>query len=291
MGKKMKLALLFVFAGIVAAVSAWAFFFASRGGDVVVSLKLDRPLRVGMECAFAPYNWEEDKASATNVPIRNGKGVYAEGYDVQIIKRVAKNLGAEIEIHKVAWENLLPDLNSGKLDMVVSGMADTEARRKMVAFSDIYNAHPADYSIMTRKDSRYADGSTLADFYNARMVGQKDSVLDAVIDQIYGVKHLPPIESIPQMFEHLEENRADGIVINTESAQAYLKEYPNMAVVQFARNEGFEPGFTGICVAVRKKDTKLLEAINMALSGISTKTRLELIDQMKAKAEKADKVM
>ncbi|MCR4818283.1 MAG: transporter substrate-binding domain-containing protein [Fretibacterium sp.] len=246
-------------------------------------------LRVGIECDFAPYNWTEVRASGTNVPIFNHKGVYADGYDVQILKRIAQNMSADIRIHKTAWKNLLPDLNAGKLDMVISSMADTEARRELVAFSDIYNAYPANYGIMTRKDSRYAEGSTLADFYNARMVGQKDSVLDAVIDQIYGVKHLPALETVSRMFECVERGEADGVVINTESAQSYLKEYPNMTIIQFARGEGFKPGFTGVCAAVRKGNRKLLKAINKALSGISTETRLQLIDQMKAKAEKADK--
>lgn len=288
----MKRTRILISAGLLLLLASISAFFLLRGeGDVSAMLEPGTVLRVGIECAFAPYNWEEARASDTNIPIYNNKGFYAEGYDVQIIKRVVQNLSADMEIHKIAWENLLTDLNEGKIDMVISGMADTAARKELVAFSDIYNAHPARYSIMTRKDSRYAEGSTLADFYNARMVGQKDSVLDVVIDQIYGVKHLPAIETVPQMFEYLNTGKVDGIVINTEAAQSYLKEYPNMAIVQFARGEGFEPPFNGICVAFRKDNKALLKAVNAALARISTETRLQLIDQMTVKAEKADKVL
>ena len=291
MGSKTKRTLFFLSAGILVLVAVSAFFLLKGDEDTAALLEPGTVLRVGIECAFAPYNWEENKASDTNLPLFTDKGFYVDGYDVQILKRVAQSLSADVEVHKIAWEDLLPELNEGKIDMVFSGMVDTEARRQIVAFSDIYNAHPASYSIMTRKDSRYSEGSTLADFYNARMVGQKDTILDTVIDQIYGVKHLPPIETVPQMFEYLEMGKADGVVINTESAHSYLKEYPNMAIIQFARGEGFEPPFRGLCAAIRKDNKKLLKAVNKALDRISTETRLQLFDQMTAKAEKADKVM
>ena len=268
-----------------------AFFFMAGDGEPREKMKPGSVLRVGMECGFAPYNWEEGQASDTNLPLANSSGNYAEGYDVQIIRMVIDRLGAEVKVLKVPWGDLLGALNNGQIDMVASGMADTAARRELVAFSDIYNAHPAEYSIMVRKDSRYVDASTLADFYKARVVGQKDTMLDVVIDQIYGVQHLPPVATVPDLFRQLEQNEADAVVINTESAQSYLKEYPNLAVVKFARNEGFNPGFKGICVGVRKEDKGLLRAVNKALSDIPLETRLRLIDQMTTKAEQAEKVL
>ena len=48
--------------------------------------------RVGMECAYAPSNWQESEASDTNYPVENVPGAYAEGYDVQIAKIIADQL-------------------------------------------------------------------------------------------------------------------------------------------------------------------------------------------------------
>lgn len=45
--------------------------------------------RVGMECAYAPNNWQESEATDSNVPVENVAGAYAEGYDVQIAKAIA----------------------------------------------------------------------------------------------------------------------------------------------------------------------------------------------------------
>ena len=54
--------------------------------------------RVGMECAYAPSNWQESAATDTNVPVENVAGAYAEGYDVQIARILADQLGKELVI-------------------------------------------------------------------------------------------------------------------------------------------------------------------------------------------------
>lgn len=58
--------------------------------------------RVGMECAYAPSNWQESAATDTNVPVENVAGAYAEGYDVQIARILADQLGKELVIVKLS---------------------------------------------------------------------------------------------------------------------------------------------------------------------------------------------
>ena len=52
-------------------------------------------IRIGMEAAYAPYNWQVSEASEYTIPIDNVQGAYADGYDVQIAKIVCKALGGE----------------------------------------------------------------------------------------------------------------------------------------------------------------------------------------------------
>lgn len=242
-----------------------------------------RVLRVGMECAYAPNNWEEDRATDTNLPISNNEGFYAEGYDVQIAKLIGEALDADVEIVKYPWEGLLEALNQGQADMIVSGMVDSEEHKQAAAFSDTYAIAPTEYSMMVQKDSSYADAKVLADFSGASILGQKGTKLDTVIDQIPGVNHISPVDSIPNMLDRLNNNTVDGIVINLDSAQAYLKTYPNLVVIDFPDDDGFVLDFSGICVGVRKADTELLSEVNEALSNIPAETRQQLMDEATAK--------
>lgn len=242
-----------------------------------------RTLRVGMECAYAPNNWEEDHATDTNLPISNNEGFYAEGYDVQIAKKIGEALDGDLEIVKFPWDGLLEALNQGQVDMIISGMVDSEEHRQAAAFSDTYAIQPTEYSIMVQKDSSYAGAKVLADFFGASILGQKGTKLDTVIDQIPGVNHISPVDTIPNMLDRLNNNTVDGIVINLDSAQAYLKTYPNLTVIDFPDDDGFVLDFSGIAVGVRKDDTELLSEINRALSGISAETRQRLMDEVTAK--------
>lgn len=98
-------------------------------------------LRVGMECAYEPYNWTEmNTPSLGAVPISGeGKqGLYANGYDVQIARYIAARLGMQLEIYAMSWESLLPALQSGTIDVIAAGMSPTAEREREIDFTDTY---------------------------------------------------------------------------------------------------------------------------------------------------------
>ena len=107
--------------------------------------------RVGMECAYAPNNWQESEATDSNVPVENVAGAYAEGYDVQIAKAIAEGLGKELVIVKLSWDGLIDALNQGQIDAIIAGMMDTAERRESINFSDPYRE--TTYGLMVLADS------------------------------------------------------------------------------------------------------------------------------------------
>lgn len=228
-------------------------------------------LRVGMECAYAPNNWQEDAASDTNYPIENVPGAYADGYDVQIAKAIAEQTGRELVIVKMAWGGLIEALNQGQIDAIIAGMADTAERRESVNFSDPY--HVTEYGVMVSGGSAYASAASIHDFAGASILGQKDTMLDTVIDQMDGVNHLTPVDSVPNMISRLDQGTCDGIIINVENADSYLASNPDFQVISFAEGDGFDLGFVGACVGLRKEDADLLEAVNAALAALDQDTR------------------
>ncbi len=231
-------------------------------------------LRVGMECAYAPNNWQESAPSDTNVPIENLPGGYAEGYDVQIAKLIGEQTGYDIAVMMLAWDGLIEALNQGQIDMIIAGMADTAARREAINFSDPY--HVTEYGIMLDQNSPFASAKTIHDFAGASVLGQKDTMLDSVIDQMEGVEHLTPVSSVPNMISRLQEGTCDAIVVNVENSGAYLDANPNFTVVRFAQGDGFDLGFVGACVGLRKSDDALLAEVNAALATIDDAMRDEL---------------
>lgn len=231
-------------------------------------------LRVGMECAYAPNNWQESEATATNVPIENVPGGYAEGYDVQFARIIAEQLGMELVIVKLSWDGLIDALNQGQIDAIIAGMMDTAERRESINFSAPY--HETVYGVMLYKDSEYVGAASINDFAGASVLGQKDTALDTVIDQMAGVNHLTPVDSVPDMISRLQQHACDALVINVENSDGYLASNPDFVVLTFEGDAGFELPSAGACVGLRKSDTGLLEKINAALATVDDAARDEM---------------
>ena len=235
---------------------------------------LNGQLRVGMECAYAPNNWQEAKASETNVPIENVPGSFAEGYDVQWARIIADYLGLELVIVKMDWDGLIPALNEGQIDAIIAGMMDTKERREAINFTTPY--HATEYGMMVNAGSPYENATNIQDFAGASVLGQKDTALDTVIDQIQGVEHLTAVSSVPDMIARLQQGACDAITVNVENSSAYMAANPDFRLITFAEGDGFELPAKGACVGIRFTDEDLLALMNEAMSTVDQEQRDEM---------------
>lgn len=89
-------------------------------------------LRVGMEANYAPFNWAQTTDENGAVPIANSEGEFANGYDVQIAKKIAEGLGLQLEIVKYEWDGLPPAVMTGKIDAIIAGMSPTAERKEQI---------------------------------------------------------------------------------------------------------------------------------------------------------------
>ena len=238
---------------------------------------LAEPFRVGMECGYAPFNWAQVEQTEGSVPIDGNQG-YADGYDVQIAKKIAEGLGRELVIVKIEWDGLIPALNSGMIDAVIAGMSPTEERKLSVLFTDNY--YNSDLVIVVRKDGAYANATQLSDFSGARITGQQNTFHYTVIDQIEGVQKMTAMESFPSMIVALNAGVIDGYVSERPCAESACAANADLTYVEFGEN-GFvtSEDDTAIAIALKLTDTELCGQINEILSTIDSDTRLALMTQ------------
>lgn len=229
--------------------------------------------RVGMECDYPPFNWTQVEETENSVPIDGGMG-FAGGYDVEIAKRIAEGLGKELVIKKIAWDGLIPALNSDQIDAVIAGMSPTAERKVTVDFTDAY--YNSDLVVVVRADGDFAGAQSLADFAGAKITAQLNTFHETVVDQLEGVNKMPSMETFPAMITALVSGAIDG----------YISERPG-AVSACASNADLTfvtPGFvaseedTSIAVALKQGQPELIEQINAILSGIDTDARNALMD-------------
>ena len=229
---------------------------------------LAEPFRVGMECAYAPFNWQQTEADENSVPIDGGVG-YAGGYDVEIARRIADGLGRELVIVKLEWDGLIPALQSNMIDAVIAGMSPTAERKMTVSFSDSY--YTSNLVVVVRKDGAYADATRLSDFAGAKITGQLNTFHYTVIDQIEGM------DTFAAMIVALNAGVIDGYISEVPGAESACAANANLTYHELEDGFTASEEDTSIAVALRPADSELCAQINEILAGIDQSTREELM--------------
>lgn len=229
-------------------------------------------LRVGMECAYAPYNWAQSDNSNGAVPI-SGSSDYAYGYDVMMAKYLADKLGYELEIYKIDWDSLPVALQSNKIDCVIAGQSITAERLQTVDFTTPY--YYASIVALTKNDSKYASATGVSDLEGATCTSQINTVwYDTCLPQIKNANILPAMESAPTMLVALDSGKADLVVTDLPTAMAATKVYPDMKLLDFTNSQDnnfkVSDEEINIGISVKKGNSTLLEKLNNALSELKT---------------------
>lgn len=229
-------------------------------------------LRVGMECAYAPYNWAQSDNSNGAVPI-SGSSDYAYGYDVMMAKYLADKLGYELEIYKIDWDSLPVALQSNKIDCVIAGQSITAERLQTVDFTTPY--YYASIVALTKNDSKYASATGVSDLEGATCTSQINTVwYDTCLPQIKNANILPAMESAPTMLVALDSGKADLVVTDMPTAMAATKVYPDIKLLDFTNSQDnnfkVSDEEINIGISVKKGNSTLLEKLNNALSELKT---------------------
>ena len=236
-------------------------------------------IRIGSECDYPPNNWEETRHTDSNLPIENKEGFYVEGYDIQIAKFIAEEMGAKLEVRKIEWSELIPALQQREIDAIFSGMLDTDERKQFIAFSDTYDFKETEYGILIHNNGKYANAKTLNDFSGAVLTGQKGTTLDDAIEQIPGAVHVAPVDTFTEMINKLLNHEVDGLVVDLDSGRLNEQLHSDLTMIRFPEDEGFKFKFTGTCAGVRKRDARFLKEINNALGKLSKRDRQRIMDR------------
>jgi ABC-type amino acid transport/signal transduction systems, periplasmic component/domain len=253
----------------------------SGGGEETGGSGADTPkkvFRVGMECAYAPFNWTQPDESNGAVPIA-GTNDYTYGYDIMVAQKIADAMGAELEVHKIKWDGLIPAIQSDKIDAVIAGMCITDERKMSIDFSDVY--YRADIVAITTKGNHYENAKSLADLSGARMTSQLNTVWYDMIDQIPGVNKTTALDTVTSVIVSLTSGKSDAVVVDMPTAVTAQAANPDIVILDLSGGSfKVEPGDVNMGIGVKKGNSELLKQINNVVSTLTE-------DDIKAMMEEA----
>lgn len=240
----------------------------------VQSSNEDNTFVVGMECGYAPYNWTDPNKTDSNVAIDGGQ--YCDGYDVQIAKRLADQMGKELVIKKLAWEGLILSLQTNQIDAIIAGMSPTDERKKEINFSDVYYRDEVAFGIVVKADGNYVTGAGVNDFAGARVAAQIGTFHMDLLKQLTGISPVENFKDFATMTMAVEFGEIDGFVADSGTGDMIKASNPDLQYIQL--NYEITDAMSGVGVGVSKENPELLAAINEALKTIPEEEQRELMD-------------
>jgi polar amino acid transport system substrate-binding protein len=108
------------------------------------------------------------------------------GFDIELARQVAKDIGVELRIKELGFDSLLGSLKTGKVDMIVSAMTPTPERMKEVAFSDSYLRVAQKVIVRKGEENKYR---SVMDFKGQRVGVQKQTTQETTAkEEMSGAK-------------------------------------------------------------------------------------------------------
>lgn len=235
----------------------------------------DNILTVGMECAYAPYNWTQMDDSNGAVPIVNNPGAYANGYDVQIAKKIAEHFGWGIEVMALEWGGLTPALEAGIIDVAIAGQSMTAERMAEVDMAGPY--YYATIVCLARAGTPQAAATSISQLFGTCTSQSGTIWYDSCLPQIEGADIQSPAADAPAMIMALESGMVDFICTDLPTANGAVAKNPNLVVLNFSgtagdfqfASEAERAENVNIGVSVKMGNSELQDMLNQFLSAMT----------------------
>ncbi|MDD3699887.1 basic amino acid ABC transporter substrate-binding protein [Candidatus Sordicultor fermentans] len=192
------------------------------------------------------------------------------GFDIDLGKAIAEELGVEAVFIDTAWDGIFPALDAKKFDIIMSATSITEERLKSKAMSEPY--YITSQAIAVRKDNDSIKGPE--DLVGKVIAVQIGTTGDLAVSEIEGVKEIKRFDTTDKAYMEVMNGRADAVVNDLSEVAYRMKFLPDMKIVAT-----FKEGEENYGVTLRKEDTDLLEAINQALKNIKESGKYDQIYQ------------
>ncbi len=204
----------------------------------------EKILKVGIEPTFAPFEFYDEKTKD-----------YA-GFDIDIIRAIAKEIGYQVKFEKMHFDELLHALDVGKIDVAASAITITEERRQKALFSQPYYA--AGLTIVVLSNNNDING--IEDLINKKIAVQEGttSALQAKTIKNARVKEL---KTFNEIYSVLKDGTVDA-VLNDKPVNSYFLRSGGR---QYAKTVGKTFDIEVYGFALNKDNKQLTDIINIAL--------------------------
>lgn len=222
-----------------------------QASDAFDAAKARGELIVAMDAGYVPFEVLEADGSFS-------------GFDVDLINEVAKDMGVTVKIKNVAWNGIIGELNTGKADLIISGMSITDKRKEAVAFSEPY-FNVGQVIVKRKGDERIKSADDLSG-EGLTIAVQEGTTGEFAVRKKFPKAKLLRFPKADQACLAVVQEKADAVVFDHPFLQSYVAKQGKDTL------EGVWTPFTEepIGAAFRKTSPKLVKAFNETLARLKS---------------------
>ncbi|HAL38173.1 MAG TPA: ABC transporter substrate-binding protein [Polaromonas sp.] len=235
-------------------------------------------IKIATEGAYKPWNFTDP----------SGKLI---GFEIDLAENLCKRMKAKCEIVAQAFDGVIPALNAGKFDAIMSGMNITDKRKEAIAFTQPYGRTPSTFAVLKSNPlaklpeagkvySLSADGAPAAEkslnelklLLKGKIVAVQTSTAQASFMEKY-FKDVVEIRQYKTTEQHdldLAAGRVDAVFASMSYLKGMVESPDNKdTMLSGPRYGGGALGF-GVAVGLRKNDSELQSKFDAAVGAAVT---------------------
>ena len=213
---------------------------------------------VGTSPDFAPSEFIDNSS---------GKAEYV-GCDIEFAKYIAESLGVELEVKAMEFSAIQQAIQSGNVDIGLSGFAYTDKRAEAMELTDKFNIKNKDgyQGVLVLKEN-VDTFKTKEDFAGKKLAGQNASLQQNLIQSQLPEVEFQPVTSIADGVMMVVTGKVDGLAVDSNNGDSLVHNYPEVGIAQFK----FDYDREGNVIGIKKGEVELLEAINEIIADVNEK--------------------
>lgn len=232
---------------------------AEATDPVLEKIQKSGKLVIGLSADYPPYEFHATV---------NGKDQVV-GADISMGEKIAEDLGVKLVVEELGFDALLGALNTGKIDLIISGMSPTPERQKEVNFSDSYITINQRVVVRKADKDKYTDAKA---FDGLKVAAQKQSTQEELAQTELTGSEVVSLPKVTDIVLNLQNKKVDGAVIEGPVAEAYVAQNPALALTDI----DFENGQADMAIAMSKEAPALQTKVNETVKDIQDNNLMEV---------------
>lgn len=234
--------------------------------SAIEEIKAAGKLVVGTSADYPPYEFHTEI---------DGKDTIV-GFDIDIAKYIADDLGVELEIVDMNFDNLLMSLDNDEFDMVIAGLTKDEKRALTTDFSKPYLESKNLILVRTADEAKYTNLESLK---GAKAGAQTGTIPYDRCVTYCGEDTTTGLAKVQDLVMELKANKLDVVMLDYMTVLTYADVNDDLSAVDV----GIPSDGEGYSVAIKKGNTELVTYVDSVLDKLAAENKIEqfIVDAQK----------